>query len=396
MLQHWIWLAQCSGISLREKHKLLAHFSDPEDLYAADSSQLPEAHREALLDKSLAEAERIWEDCVRKQAKILTFDDPAYPRLLKEIEDPPLVLYYKGTLPDFSQELLIAAVGTRKASAYGLTTAKRMAHRISRCGAVVVTGLAYGNDSAAAAGALAAGGCVVGVLGCPIDKIYPASNRELYGWVERQGCLLSEYPPGARTYPSNFIQRNRIISGISQGVLVVEAPEKSGALNTAHWCLEQGRDVFVVPGNVDTVSCAGSNALLRQGATPIMNGWELVQEYADRFPDKLHKDETPLVSYPNATYRVAEPTLPVEPAETDKKAVDKLSLDAYSGVNMASRDLNPAEAALLKQMTPGEEMTDELLARCGMPRTEALSALTTLTLKGYVRSLPGKRVTRIK
>lgn len=409
MLLHWLWLSERPGLNLRDKQALLEQFADPEDLYAAGEAQLraldwlSAEQREMLLDKDLSAAEWLLAECGKKCVHILTFHDTAYPALLKQIAQPPLVLYYKGSLPDFSQELVIGVVGTRKASAYGVTTAKRMAHRISRCGAVVVTGLAYGIDSAAAAGALSAGGPVMGILGCAIDKIYPASNRELYGWVERQGCLISEYPPGTRTFPSHFLQRNRIISGISQGVLIVEAPEKSGALNTAGWCLEQGRDVFVVPGNIDMESCAGSNALLRQGAIPVTSGWEVVQDYEAAFPGKLHRDETPMAVYPrqDSVPKVAQNAAPVAAkppitAEKDKKAVDISAFAAYSGVNTASRDLKPAEEALLQVMTEEDEHTDALLARCGMPRTDALAALTTLTMKGFVTALPGRRVKRIK
>lgn len=409
MRLHWIWLAERPGISLGEKHALLTRFSDPEDLYAADErvlgsvEWLKDSQRQSLMDKSLDQAEKILEDCVKKKAHILTFYDPEYPALLKQIREPPLLLYYKGTLPAFGEELLVGVVGTRKASAYGLTTARHMAHRISRCGGLVVTGLAYGVDSAAASGALAAGGQVIGVLGCGIDKIYPASNRELYSRVEGQGCLLSEYPPGARVYPSNFLYRNRIISGITQGVLIVEAPEKSGALNTAAWSLEQGRDVFVVPGNINMASCVGSNALLRQGATPVMDGWELVQDYVSRFPGKLHEDKPSVAEEPRRQPEllVAEPRAsltvnPPPPAEKDKKAVDNLPFGAYSGVNASAENLTEGEQALLRVMPMGEQLTDELLEHCGMQRAAALSALTTLALKGYVQTLPGKRVTRIK
>lgn len=409
MRLHWIWLAERPGISLREKHRLLAHFSDPEDLYAAGEDALmgvdwlKDSQRQSLMDKSLTQAEKILAACGKKKVQILTFHDQAYPSLLKQVQEPPILLYCKGTLPVFDEELLLAVVGTRKASAYGLSTAKRMAHRISRCGGIVVTGLAFGVDSAAAVGALAEGGAVVGVLGCGIDKIYPASNRELYARVERQGCLLSEYPPGARTYPSNFLHRNRIISGISQGVLVVEAPEKSGALNTAAWCLEQGRDVFVVPGNVDMASCAGSNALLRQGAIPVMDGWDVVQEYISRFPDKLRQNRlpSPEPARQRRTAHVAQPKAAVAVntppgSRSDKKAVDNSPVAAYSGGDTAVKELTGAEQAILRAMTPGDHYTDALLAQCGVERTAALAALTMLTMKGYVQSLPGKRVTRIK
>ncbi|MBQ4600103.1 MAG: DNA-processing protein DprA [Oscillospiraceae bacterium] len=404
MLLHWLWLTELPDISLREKHKLLTYFSEPEDLFSASAETLaqvqwlkPEQIR-VLLDKSLDRVEKLLETCVKKSIHILTFHDRGYPPLLREIEDPPLLLYYKGDLPVFSENLMLGVVGTRHASAYGLSSAKQMAHGIARCGGIVVTGLAVGIDSKAAEGALAAQGCVVGVLGCAIDNIYPARNRALYERVQRQGCLLSEYPPGARTLPWNFLRRNRIISGMSRGVLIVEAPEKSGALNTAAHCLEQGRDVYVVPGNIGVASCAGSNALLRQGAMAAFTGWDAVQDYAEEFPDKLKRDDTPLteesVSY---LYVAQEVTIPggnsTPKEEIDKKSVDNLSAGAYSGEETG---LPEAERTVLELLTPGEHFTDDIIAQAPMEPGVALAALTTLTVMGYARSLPGRRVTRIK
>ena len=267
MLIHWIWLAHRPGVSDRMKVRLLQHFREPEDIYFADG----EAYRhvegmtaeaaEGLKDKNLTAAEDILESCRREGLHILTFQDAAYPSKLKNIADPPILLYYKGQLPDLDALPVIGVVGTRKASAYGMQTAKRMGYQIGKCGGIVVSGMAYGIDGMAMSGALTAGQITVGVLGCGADIVYPLSNRALFRDVQQYGCILSEFAPGTQPARWTFPKRNRIISGLSDGVLLVEAPEGSGALITARRALEQGRDVFVVPGNIDQPGFVGSNQL---------------------------------------------------------------------------------------------------------------------------------------
>ena len=186
MLLHWIWLAHRPGLSDRGRAALLQRFQDPEDIFYADRKTLAEVEGlsgtglEALGDKSLDEAQSILKICRDKKLGILTFQDAAYPRRLRNISDPPAVLYYKGQIPDLESCPAIAVVGTRKASAYGLTTAKRMGYQIARCGGIVVSGMAYGIDGMATAGALTAGSPAVGVLGCGVDVVYPMSNRSLF------------------------------------------------------------------------------------------------------------------------------------------------------------------------------------------------------------------------
>ena len=282
MLVHWIWLAHLPGLSDRMKLALLQQFQDPEEIYFADSGAFDHVDgmsaeiKQALTDRDLSRSEKILEACHKEQIHLLTFRDAAYPVRLKNIPDPPVLLYYRGVLPDFDGNPVIGVVGTRKASAYGLTTAKRMGYQIGRCGGILVSGMAYGIDSMAMSGALTAGAAVVGVLGCGADIVYPPSGKGLFRDTERYGCILSEFAPGTPPLAFHFPKRNRIIAGLSCGVLVVEAPEKSGALITARQALDQGRDVFAVPGNIDVPSLAGSNQLLRDGAIPVFSGWDVL------------------------------------------------------------------------------------------------------------------------
>jgi len=279
MLIHWIWLATRPHMTDWVKATLVRHFGDAESVYfAGDYSGiegLTQEGIEALKDRNLTPAEEILAQCDREGLQILTYQDAAYPKRLQNIPDPPLVFYYKGRLPDFDGLPLIGVVGTRRASAYGLTAAKRMGYQIARCGGVVVSGMAAGIDGMSMKGALTAGGTVVGVLGCGADVVYPIGNRSLFSDTARYGCILSEFPPGTPPVKWNFPKRNRVISGLSCGVLVVEAPEKSGALITARQAADQGRDVFVVPGNIDVDTFVGSNRLLRDGATAVSSGWDI-------------------------------------------------------------------------------------------------------------------------
>ena len=410
MLIHWIWLATRPNLNDRDKLAVLEHFQDPENAFFAQAEQyeavehLSAEGRAALADKDLKPAEDILAHCARAKIHMLTYRDAQYPSRLRNISDAPLVLYYKGNLPDLDGSPVIAVVGTRKASMYGLTTAKRMGFQIGRCGGIVVSGVASGVDSLAMQGALTAGQTVVGVLGCGVDVVYPPSNKALFTDTERYGCLLSEFPPGTPPYKWNFPKRNRIMSGLSDGVLVVEAPERSGALITARQATDQGRDVFVVPGNIDVPSCAGSNALLREGAILAQSGWDVVGEYQHLYPQRIRKDNTASRqrAYPdeaaeeNPTAKVAQKTRIPEvsapgPAENDKKAIDKTAPAAYSGVKMPL-GLTDDEKALVTALGGGEMLVDDLIAQTGIPAGKLLATLTLLEVKGLVITLPGRRV----
>ena len=413
MLIHWIWLAHRPGFGPRTKAQLLEHFRDPEAVYYADEEALGQLGlssdvRAALLDKNLDSSEKILEDCQKKRLNILTLQDAAYPSRLKNIPDPPLVLYYKGQLPDFDGVPVIGVVGTRKASAYGLTVAKRMGYQIGKCGGLVVSGMAYGIDGLAMSGALTAGAKTVGVLGCGADIVYPQSNRSLFRDVEAYGCILSEFAPGQPAAKWTFPMRNRIISGLSCGVLVVEAPEKSGALITARLALEQGRDVFAVPGNIDMPTCAGSNELLRDGAIMVSSGWDVLSEYQSLFPDKIHREDAPCLqrAYPQEIARQEGETTPAKvaqspriPEETtrlkknlEKKSIDKEPVEAYSDVNVDLSRLSEDEQRIVLCLKNGQRLVDDVIAKTGMTTGKLLGALTMLELKGVIRRLPGKRI----
>ena len=403
MLIYWIWFAELKEISLLQKHRLLKHFHDPEELYQTAQDvlarlDLPEKQRLALQQKDLTGAEKILNSCIRKGIGVLPLADTAYPGKLRNISDAPLVLYYKGILPDWDSVPFVGIVGTRKASAYGLQVAHQLGSQIASGGGNVVSGCASGGDTAAMQGALDAGCPVFGVLGGGVDVVYPRSNRKLFEAVANHGCLFSEYPPGAEPLPWHFLERNRIISGISNGVVIVEAPEKSGALNTAQHALEQGRDVFAVPGNINTPACAGSNALLREGAIAVLSGWDVLREYEFLYPGKLQKQpKTALYTGEPSQLKIAQKSVAPEKTKQKSEIYEKIPIDngrisTYSEINSSRPALDDTQQAVLAQLTRDPQETAAVIANLGMPSGVVLSAITMLTVKGLVVKHPGGRV----
>lgn len=406
MLLHWIWYAHRSGVSDWMKKMLLQHFRDPEEIYYAgdhDFDHIDGMTREAaaaLTDRNLQNAEEILATCLRKNIHLLTWQDAGYPNRLRNISDPPMVLYYKGNLPDIDGSPVIGVVGTRRASFYGLDVSRRLGYQISKCGGIVASGMAAGIDGKAVYGGLMGGQSVIGVLGCGVDVVYPLSNRELFEDVRRYGCLISEFPPGTPPNKWNFPKRNRIIAGISCGVLVVEAPERSGALITANQAAEQGRDVFVVPGNIDNPACVGSNRLMRDGAIPVGCGWDVMGEYEGLFPDKIHRSEardipTGKPEQPENFQR--EKDFPEAQSgqgkeKTTKKVIDKEQSAPYSDVNATMPQLSEEERILVDALKHGQRLVDDVIAETGMGTGKLLGLLTMLEIKGVITRMPGKRI----
>ena len=397
MLKHWLWLAELPGLNNQERLALLRHFGSPEDLFLADREELglaegvPKGQAELALNRDLSAADRILADCQRLGLRVLTIQDAEYPKRLKSIYDPPLLLYVKGRLPAFDEEAAIAVVGTRECTPYGIASAERLSSELAACGAVVVTGLARGVDSAAARGALRAGGTVVGVTGNGLDLYYPYESRSLYDDVAATGVLTSEYPPGAGADGWHFPVRNRIMAGLSVAALVVEAPVRSGALITAHLALDQGRDVYAVPGPIDAPTSAGCNRLIRDGAGLVAEGWDILRDYEARFPEKLRPlGEAPRWT-PLPTRRHSAPKAPPEPRETPEKKPQ----EAQTLRTVDLGGLTDDQIALLRVLeTDAPAQVDDLIQATGIPARRVLSALTMLEIDGMAGQHSGKRYTR--
>lgn len=405
MLAHWIWFAE-QKLTDHWKEVLLQHFSDPEDIYCAQREELcavPDITVEVigeLENKDLQPARKIIAVCQEKDIRILTRKDAQYPQKLANTGQPPLVLYYRGIFPDFDSIPSVGIVGTRKASAYGLSMARRFGAELAACGMCVVSGGALGIDTKAMEGAFAAGAAPVCVLGCGVDVVYPKSNRELFEKVATKCCVISEYPPGTPAHGWNFPRRNRIISALSDGVLVVEAPEKSGAMITARYALEQGRDLYAVPTNLNAATGAGSNRLLRDGAALVTEGWDIACLYEGKYPEYIRHWEgaVPAEEEPAAAVqKVAQiPVLPGNPSSPktidDKKDVDNGENSSYSVSRCYPADLTETEQRILAMVTPEPISADEIIDKTGLPSGTVLSALTTLSMKGAVKNLPGRCV----
>ncbi len=401
MLAHWIWYAMLPGLSRRQKLDLLERFSDPEDIYFTEKfDHIPELTvqtAEALEDKDLTGAQQVLKTCAEKKIGILTIRDGAYPDRLRNIHEPPIVLYYKGVVPDFDSQPVIAVVGTRKASAYGMTNARQLSGQIAACGGLVVSGGAYGIDTAALEGALDAGRQVVAVLGCGADVVYPRTNRALFARIEDNGCLLSEYLPGSSPKPWQFPERNRILSGLSHGVLVVEAPEKSGALITARDAFEQGRDVYVVPTNIGISSGEGSNKLLQEYGRAALSGWDVLKDYEAQYPGVERRNYIPGQGSKFAFAKVSQPqTIPAGFPVSDKKDIDNRKTSAYSDLENQPIPLSEKEKKIIDCLTVEPMAVDDVIARTELTAGEVLGILTKLALRGIVINHPGRMVSARK
>lgn len=397
---YWVWFAELRGISLPEKRRLLDVYRDPEELYLAEPAALPADVAEALQEKDLTEAEMICSRCARKDIGILPFGDAAYPERLRNIEDPPMVLYWKGKLPDWKAQPVIGVVGTRKASSYGLHTSRMLGAQIAACGGLVVSGAASGIDASAMEGALDADRPTIGILGGGVDVVYPAKNKDLFRKAEENGCLLSEYPPESRPWPGNFLHRNRIISGISEGVLVVEAPERSGALNTARHAFTQGRDLFVVPGNLGVDTCMGSNTLLQEGAYAVLSGWDVVKHYENLYPDTVKNRPAPMSKPAQMQLsKVAEQVrMPQEQGKkkdmTSQNAIDNTPKSTYSVINKRPENLSEQETAVLALLSDTPQLPDSVMDACDLPSGTVQSILTRLVIKGLAQYHPNGCISR--
>ena len=319
-LKYWVWLATLPGLGTHTRLQLLEHFDSPEDIYYADEGELlltpdiTKAQAALLADKSLERTEQVLADCARDGQFILTMGDSLYPNRLRTIFDPPILLYGKGALPMFDDEVAVTVVGTHSCTPYGVRAASQLGYELSKQGALLVSGMAKGIDGEALKGALRAGGFTAAVLGGGADVIYPAENRRLYQDIAATGVILSEYPPGTVPKADHFPVRNRLLSALSLATVVVEAPEKSGALITATTALEQGREVFAVPGPFDAPMSRGTNALIREGAGLVCEAWDVLSFYESRYPHKLRPLRAKLPPLPKGSTPPEDEAAPAQPA----------------------------------------------------------------------------------
>ena len=391
-IQYLLWLSTRRGLSQRHQVELLDYFGGAERVYFADREafeplRLTQEARRALCDKSLDGPNRILERCDRLGLFLLSCQDGAYPERLLQLSDYPLVLYGKGRLFRFDEEVAIAMVGSRQCSAYGVRTAGRIAMGLAQAGALVVSGLAQGIDAASLKGALQGGGPVVSVLAGGVDVVYPSCNGWLYEDVAARGAILSENPPGTRPDGWRFPIRNRIISGLSLGVVAVEAGERSGALITAHDALDQGRDVFAVPGPVDAATSAGTNRLIAQGeAKLVRTAGDILCEYEGRYAHKLCRPRLMTAEEADGRLEVI-PTPPPEPEPEKPATGETLPLAPRSALEQMGEE----QREILFLLSEKPLTADEIVGRTEIPARRVNTALTILQAGGYLKELPGRR-----
>jgi len=350
----WIWLNQKACLSRSKQTRLLSHFGSIEAIYKANLSLYTELDFLTSEELNLLTKKDI-EDCYEELGKlrkigggIITIDSPEYPEILKEISSPPNVLYYRGHLVDLNNSLCIAMVGTRKATYYGKDCAFSLAKELSKMGIVVVSGLALGIDSKSHEGALNGGSPTVAVIGCGVDVAYPPSNANLMNSIMSNGMVISEYPLGVHPEKYHFPERNRIISGICRGTLVVEADYKSGSLITAKSASEQNRDVFAVPGNINSTYSKGTNYLLKDGAHFVTTAEDIISFYRFDCPELFTK--------PIRSFKEAVPeNLPPEgsPEEKILSALGEETLHTDTICQLTGLDTGTVNASLLMMELSG-------------------------------------------
>ena len=395
-LKYWLWLANLPRVGSQMKLALLEHFGSPEKIYFGEKEEyflvkgMSRAAAAALEDKALEPTDRILGNCDKLGLRIITVRDTEYPDRLRNIFDPPLLLYVQGRMPQFDEEVGIAMVGTRRSSAYAMEMGEKLAFQMAGLGAVVISGLAAGGDAAAHRGALRADGFTAAVIGGGHDIIYPRENRRLYEDIAGRGVILSEYPPGTEHMGAHFPVRNRIISGLSLGVVVTEAPERSGALITANRALDQGRDVFAIPGQVGDRRCAGSNQLLRDGAGVVTDAWDVLGHYAGRYPHKIRslRMEEPrrFGGGLGAAGAEKKPAREPEQGHAEPAGMQKPLLD-LSGGNSLTDD----QIRIVRTLEGRTVQVDDLVEETQIPVRRVLSALTVLELDRIVVQESGKR-----
>lgn len=381
MIRYFIWLQCALGQGNAKSIRILEHFGSAEAVFKSSfeeraKSRLFSAKELARMEAvSLTNSLEIMAKCREEGIDIIPFGDARYPACLANICDVPLVIYVKGKMPDFDNLPAVTIVGPRKVSEFGKKAAYSLGYRLAASGITVVSGGALGTDTYAHAGALKAGGKTVMCLGCGICSDYLKENAKLRNAVSKSGCLISEYPPDAEASRYTFPIRNRIMSALGLGTVVIEAGVKSGSLITARHANEQGRDVFVIPGSPDDKKYAGSNSLLRDGAKPLLDVSDIFNEYILQFPDKINIGKAydkPIIN---------------KKTKTEAKVFEK---NEKISIKTLSKEAEIVYNYLDKQIFLPEEINAPELSG-----SQLLAALTELEMEFLIEAMPGGRYKKL-
>ena len=362
---------------------------------------LSEKDCEKLSKLPLSRAEMVIEQCQRLGIGILPIDSPMYPELLRQIDSPPPVLYYKGLLPDFNNSISVAMVGTRDAEDYYLSITGNLSYQLAKAGVIVVSGCAVGIDRYAHTGALKAGGFTVGVMAVGLDIDYPIQNRDLRDEITKRGLLLSELPPGTQVKSDYFHTRNRLISGLCHGTVITQAPLRSGSLLTADHAVEQNRDLFCVPpNNIYDPVCMGSARLLREGAKLVFSAYDILEEYHTTYPDRIKAEmvlQGELMLKPDGGREFSSGAARKAASGEKKKPAEqpKLKEEAKETLPAEPKEAPPGlsknQKTVYDLLAEGACHVDEILQRCEIPSYAVLSCLTEMELLGIIEAMSGQR-----
>jgi len=392
----WIWFQLLFGIGTRRAHLMLEYFPDPANILEGIEKRgqvlsMLRADELAVWQETLHRAEEVKRRTLRKGCEIITPDHPFYPPLLQNIHAKPAALYVKGDLSCLRDSLVIAMVGTRKFTEYGRDAGKKLAEELAACGVVVVSGLAKGIDSICHTAALKAGGKSIGILGCGIDVDYPKDSAPLKRNLVENGAVVSEYPLGNEPKPSHFPMRNRLISGMSDGTIVVEADMKSGSLLTATHALEQNRELFAIPGSIFSVREQGTHKLLRQGAKLTESALDIFEEFSYRSYPNLYPERMP----ENPLYKSGEDGQSQEKRESAPPQVPLLG-QPVENLQPAPKPALPEALSAVAHTVYGQldkapKTVDSIAAGAALQVEKVQSALTELEIYGLIMGYPGRR-----
>ena len=399
-MYYWLWLQRALGVGSRKVRAVHSAYSSLEEFYQGGNTLWKETgfftpkELRRLGEVTPQSVTPVIKDCIRLHYHILTPDHPKYPKRLLTLPDYPAALYVWGDLCEVDDEVLIAVVGTRGCTPYGQQVAMQISATMAKAGVVIVSGGAYGVDTIAHKGALKAGGRTIAVLAGGINAGQLVGNEELRRQiVEQQGAVLSEYPPGAPIGRNAFPIRNRLMSGLSLGTLVVEAGERSGALITANWANEQGRDVCASPGSVMSPTSLGCNRLIAQGAKPVACAYDILEEYIDQYP---HRISLKIAGIKES----ASPVTPPAPGRTQKRQAAAKSDSPHEKkpqtpqANEAVPTLSDGAKALYAVLPCEPAHINDLAAAAKVEVRMALAAMTELEIAGLTQSFPGRRFCR--
>lgn len=398
-VEYWIWLQNALGAGARTD-ELLAYFKNPEEMYNAGeyewrlSGLLTQKKIESLKSSTVEKTTEIINECRQKGYKIITPDDNLFPDRLKNLPDMPLALYGMGDCSVMNDVVSIGMVGTRKASNYGIETAQKLSFLLALSGATIVSGGALGVDSEAHAGAMLAKGRTLAFLGCGLSVNYLMENAALRRAITRYGAVVSEYSPFTTASRTTFPTRNRLISGVSLGVVVVEAGVKSGSLITANFALEQGKDVFAVPGDIVRSSFDGTNHLIKNGAKPVFTAEDVLSEYEYRYGDllDLSNAKVNIASVPYVDYRKKKST-------TQSKDISKKETEVKIAENPVAKierktlpeDISDEAKKIYSVLNEQGVHIDDIVRETNLKMNVVLSSLTELELLDFVQLESGKK-----